>query len=193
MTRFRRLAGWEMAPLPDSAPPRASAGRPCPGRGGRDRRGGTVHTAAARGARRRPLPAQAQVIASHRCRRRRRHRRPPDRQTTTADARTIYQESWPMTTEPPTSAQPLWFIDNLVYIHVDGEQSGGAYSLSETWGAHGNMPLLHVHRRNDETFYVLEGDVRLFLGDREIVLARGQAALAPRDVPHSYRVESDRA
>jgi len=98
-----------------------------------------------------------------------------------------------MTTDPRTSVQPLWFIDNLVFIHVDGEQSGGAYSLSETWAARGNMPPLHVHRRNDETFYVLEGDVRLFLGDREIVLARGQAALAPRGVPHSYRVESDRA
>jgi mannose-6-phosphate isomerase-like protein (cupin superfamily) len=93
--------------------------------------------------------------------------------------------SWPMTTEPVTRAQSLWFIDTLVYIHVDGEQSGGAYSLSETWGARGNMPPLHVHRRNDETFYVLEGDVRLFLGDREIMLAPGQAALAPRGVPHT--------
>jgi quercetin dioxygenase-like cupin family protein len=98
-----------------------------------------------------------------------------------------------MTTDPPTSAQPLWYFDNLVYIHVDGEQSGGAYSLSETWGARGNMPPLHVHRRNDETFYILEGDVRLFVGDRELVLAPGQAALAPRGVPHAYRVESDRA
>jgi mannose-6-phosphate isomerase-like protein (cupin superfamily) len=98
-----------------------------------------------------------------------------------------------MTTDPPTSAQPLWYFDNLVYIHVDGEQSGGAYSLSETLGARGNMPPLHVHRRNDETFYILEGDVRLFVGDREVVLAPGQAVLAPRGVPHAYRVESDRA
>ena len=98
-----------------------------------------------------------------------------------------------MTTDRPTSAQPLWFIDNLAYVHIDGEQSGGAYSLSETCAARGNMPPLHVHRRNDETFYILEGDVRLFVGDREIVLAPGQAALAPRDVPHTYRVESDRA
>jgi mannose-6-phosphate isomerase-like protein (cupin superfamily) len=98
-----------------------------------------------------------------------------------------------MTTDPQTSVQPLWFIDTLAYIHVNGEQSGGAYSLSETWGARGNMPPLHVHRRNDETFYVLEGDVRLFVGDRELMLAPGQAALAPRGVPHSYRVESDRA
>jgi quercetin dioxygenase-like cupin family protein len=92
-----------------------------------------------------------------------------------------------MTTEPLTRAQPLWLLDTLVYIHVDGEQSGGAYSLSETWGARGNMPPLHVHRRNDETFYVLEGDVRLFLGDREIMLAPGQAALAPRGVPHNLQ------
>jgi mannose-6-phosphate isomerase-like protein (cupin superfamily) len=87
------------------------------------------------------------------------------------DTLAVYEERWPMTTDPPTSAQPLWYFDNLVYIHVDGEQYGGAYSLSETWGARGNMPPLHVHRRNDETFYILEGDVRLFVGDREVVLA----------------------
>jgi quercetin dioxygenase-like cupin family protein len=98
-----------------------------------------------------------------------------------------------MTSEPVSGAQPLWFVDTLVYIHVDGERSGGAYSLSETWGARGNMPPLHVHRRNDETFYVLEGDLRLFLGDREILLTAGQAALAPRGLPHTYRVESERA
>lgn len=91
------------------------------------------------------------------------------------------------------TAQPLWFADSLVYVHVDGERSGGAYSLSETLAAHGNMPPLHVHRRNDETFYVLEGDVRLFVGNCEVSLVAGQAAFAPRGVPHTYRVESDRA
>ncbi len=98
-----------------------------------------------------------------------------------------------MTTDPRTNLQPLWFVDSLVYIHVDGEQSGGAYSLSETWAARDNMPPLHVHHRNDETFYVLEGEVRLFVGDREVGLAAGQAAFAPRGGPHTYRVESDRA
>ncbi|QPP07846.1 cupin domain-containing protein [Streptomyces bathyalis] len=95
--------------------------------------------------------------------------------------------------QPQEHAQPLWLNDNLVYVHVGGEQSGGAYSLSETLGARGNMPPLHVHRRNEETFYVLEGEVRLFLGDREVVLTAGRAALAPRGVPHTYRVESERA
>ena len=98
-----------------------------------------------------------------------------------------------MTTDPLPSAQPLWFVDNLVYVHVEGEQSGGAFSLHETWGARGNMPPLHVHHRDDETFYLLDGELRLFLGDREIVLAPGRATLAPRGVPHTFRVESDGA
>ena len=92
-----------------------------------------------------------------------------------------------------TAAQPLWFIDNLVYVHLDGEQTAGAYSLTEFTGRRGDMPPLHVHHRDDETFYVLEGDVELFVGDRKIALTRGQAALAPRGVQHVYRVASEQA
>ena len=55
------------------------------------------------------------------------------------------------------------------------------------------MPPLHVHRHDDETFYVLEGEVTLFVAGEQTVLDAGQAALAPRDVPHAYRVESEEA
>src|SRR6516162_3979647 len=85
-----------------------------------------------------------------------------------------------MSTELQTKAQPLWFIDNLVYVHIDGEASGGAYSLVEISAAKGSMPPLHVHRRDDETFYVLDGEIRLFVGDDELLLDAGRAALAPR-------------
>ena len=89
--------------------------------------------------------------------------------------------------------QPLWFIDHLVHIRVDGDASGGALSLIDERGRRGDMPPLHVHRRDDETFYVLEGELRLFVADEEIVLGPGEAAFAVRDVPHAYRVESDEA
>jgi quercetin dioxygenase-like cupin family protein len=92
-----------------------------------------------------------------------------------------------------TRTQPLWFIDHLVHIHVDGAASGGALALMDERGRRGDMPPLHVHRRDDETFYVLEGEVTLFVGDEQIVLGAGQSALAPRDVPHAYRIESDEA
>jgi quercetin dioxygenase-like cupin family protein len=89
--------------------------------------------------------------------------------------------------------QPLWFIDHLVHIRVDGDASGGALALIDERGRRGDMPPLHVHRRDDETFCVLEGELRLFVADEEIVLGPGEAAFAPRDVPHAYRVVSDEA
>jgi quercetin dioxygenase-like cupin family protein len=94
---------------------------------------------------------------------------------------------------PSRRTQPLWFIDNLVHIHVDGDTSGGALMILDERGRRGNMPPLHVHRRDDETFYVLEGEVTLFVGAEEVRLGPGQAAFAPRGVPHSYRVESEQA
>lgn len=98
-----------------------------------------------------------------------------------------------MPTDLQTAPQPLWFIDSLAYVHIDGVQSGGALSLSEISAGSGSMPPLHVHHRDDETFYVLEGQVRLFLGGHQLLLDAGQAALAPREVPHTCRIESDGA
>jgi mannose-6-phosphate isomerase-like protein (cupin superfamily) len=90
-------------------------------------------------------------------------------------------------------AQPLWFIDNLVHVHVDGDTSGGALVVCEIRGGRGDMPPLHVHRRDDETFYVIEGELSLFVAGKHLLLGPGQAALAPRAVPHAYRVESEQA
>ncbi len=97
------------------------------------------------------------------------------------------------TTTTAPSAPALWFLDNLAYVHIDGQQNSGAFGLSELAGARGNMPPLHVHHRDDETFYVLAGEVTVLFGDREVTVGAGQAALAPRQVPHTYRVESDLA
>jgi quercetin dioxygenase-like cupin family protein len=52
----------------------------------------------------------------------------------------------------------------------------------------GHMPPLHVHRNEDEGFYVLEGRITLYLPGRSIELGPGEFALAPRDVPHAYEV-----
>jgi mannose-6-phosphate isomerase-like protein (cupin superfamily) len=89
--------------------------------------------------------------------------------------------------------QPLWFIDNLVYVHIDGDTSGGSFALLEMCGGRGDMPPLHVHERDDETFYVIDGELSLFVGEQQLILGASQAALAPRAVPHCYRVESEEA
>jgi mannose-6-phosphate isomerase-like protein (cupin superfamily) len=90
-------------------------------------------------------------------------------------------------------AQPLWFIDNLVHVHIDGDASGGRLALAEERGRRGEMPPLHVHHRDDEAFYVIDGELSLFVAGEHLSLGPGQAALAPRGVPHCYRVESEEA
>jgi mannose-6-phosphate isomerase-like protein (cupin superfamily) len=98
-----------------------------------------------------------------------------------------------MSLELLQSPAPLWFIDNLAYVHVPGEATGGAYSLCELRAAAGSMPPLHVHHRDDEAFYVLEGELTLFVGERERALSAGRAAVAPRGTPHTYRIQSAEA
>ena len=68
----------------------------------------------------------------------------------------------------------------------------GDCGLVEATGRRGNMPPLHVHHRDDETFYVLEGRLTLFAAGAEpLELTAGEAGFARRGIPHTYRVESD--
>jgi quercetin dioxygenase-like cupin family protein len=91
------------------------------------------------------------------------------------------------------ATEPVWFIDNLARVHVDGEASGGALAVVELSGRRGDKPPLHVHHREDETFYVLDGRLTLHTPDATVALEAGQAFVAPRGVPHVYRVESETA
>jgi mannose-6-phosphate isomerase-like protein (cupin superfamily) len=57
----------------------------------------------------------------------------------------------------------------------------------------GGAPPLHVHRREDETFYVIEGEITFFLGDQRIEAAAGDFVFAPRNLAHSFVVTSEHA
>jgi len=98
-----------------------------------------------------------------------------------------------MTATATTAARPLWFIDNLAWVLVDGTVSGGSFDLVEAEGRRGDMPPLHVHNDGDETFYVLEGELSLHQPGGSVTLGAGEAFFARRGVPHVYRIESERA
>lgn len=86
----------------------------------------------------------------------------------------------------------LQFIDNLVTVHVAPEDTDGAFGLAEVLARPGDQPPLHVHRAEDEGFHVVEGEVTLWIGDRPpLVVPAGHAAIAPRGIPHTYRVTSE--
>jgi mannose-6-phosphate isomerase-like protein (cupin superfamily) len=83
--------------------------------------------------------------------------------------------------------ESIWFIANLMDVLVDGPD----YELIRAYAPPGDMPPLHVHERDDEGFFVLEGELTLWVGDAEpVVLGPGEFANAPAGVPHTYRVTS---
>jgi quercetin dioxygenase-like cupin family protein len=98
----------------------------------------------------------------------------------------------------------LWFLGTLVRPKLAGAQTGGRLALWEGDLPHGAAPPLHSHPQ-DETFYVVDGDVTVWVVEPELAEDRawvetrsrpcgaGAAVFAPGGTPHTFRVESDTA
>jgi mannose-6-phosphate isomerase-like protein (cupin superfamily) len=87
----------------------------------------------------------------------------------------------------------VWWKSGRVTVKAGGAETGHAFSQIETDDPRGSGPPLHVHHNEDETFYVLEGEVTMIVGDERIDLAAGDYCLGPRELPHAYIVRSERA
>lgn len=102
---------------------------------------------------------------------------------------------------------PLWFLGTLARMRLTGEDTGGRFALWEGVLPRGAAPPLHSHPQ-DESFYVLEGEVTAWVVEPDLVddgdppawvagcARRGGAGLvsfAPGGTPHTFRVESDTA
>jgi quercetin dioxygenase-like cupin family protein len=90
------------------------------------------------------------------------------------------------------SAEPLWFLGTVVRPKLMGEDTGGRFALWEGELPRGAEPPYHSHPQ-DETFYVLAGDVAVCVDGRTRRFASGDAAFVAAGIPHSFRVESDTA
>jgi uncharacterized cupin superfamily protein len=87
-------------------------------------------------------------------------------------------------------ANQLWFQNSLVTIRVSMSEGQDGISVLEHRVPHGFSPPLHLHRTEDEVLHVLEGEFRVKVKDQEHRLGAGDVLLAPKGVPHTYRVES---
>jgi quercetin dioxygenase-like cupin family protein len=82
-----------------------------------------------------------------------------------------------------------WWGGGLATIKATGKETGGRYTLVEVLEPEGEAPL-HVHHREDEAFWVLEGVLTFEIGEETIKASPGSFLFGPKDVPHRYTVES---
>ena len=82
-------------------------------------------------------------------------------------------------------------VGDVYRILATGEQTGGTYALSEARVLPGGGPPPHIHHREDEAFFVLEGEITFMLGDRKVVAKSGAFIQGPRGIPHAFKNESN--
>jgi len=81
----------------------------------------------------------------------------------------------------------FWGLGDGVTILASGKETNGAFAQVEGLLAPGGEAPPHIHHREDETFYVLEGSVELRLGEVTYVVEPGDYIQVPRGTVHSLR------
>jgi quercetin dioxygenase-like cupin family protein len=86
--------------------------------------------------------------------------------------------------------QAVWFLNALSVIKVSSAQSGGTFALIEDTLPAGRPTPYHLHHREDETFYVIEGEATFYSGAQKIKALAGTVIFLPRGIPHGFRSDT---
>ena len=89
--------------------------------------------------------------------------------------------------------EAVWFLGFLATIKSSAETTGGRVAVIEHLGPRGAGSPLHVHHREDEWFYVTEGELTFWVGGQVIEAPAGSFVFGPRDIPHTFTITSPQA
>jgi quercetin dioxygenase-like cupin family protein len=90
----------------------------------------------------------------------------------------------------PGEGEALWFMGMLATVKASREGTDGVVAVIEHTGPQHSGSPLHVHHKEDEWFYVLEGELTIWVDGESIAAPAGAFAFAPRDLPHTFTVSS---
>lgn len=93
----------------------------------------------------------------------------------------------------PGEGEALWFLGVLATVKSSAESTGGAVAVIEHLAPRGSGSPLHVHSREDEWFYVIEGELTFWVGGETIVAPAGSFVFGPKGIPHTFIVSSEEA
>ena len=78
-----------------------------------------------------------------------------------------------------------------VVVKADTGQTNGAMTVLEFLIPPNDGPAVHSHLKEDELWYVIEGDFRFMAGDVMLRASTGGMAFGPRGVPHAFQNVGD--
>jgi quercetin dioxygenase-like cupin family protein len=91
------------------------------------------------------------------------------------------------------SAPAFWWLDDLWIVLAQAKDTGGRFSLMEEFLPKDSGPGPHKHTWSDETFYVLDGEIAVLVGEEIKTVRKGDFLMVPRNTRHAFRVTSETA
>ncbi len=91
------------------------------------------------------------------------------------------------TVRPLHEGRTIAVVGDVYRFLVTGQETDGQYAFWEAIVPPGGGPPPHVHSREEEGFYILEGEITFQIGDKQVVATPGMFANMPKGVPHSFK------
>jgi quercetin dioxygenase-like cupin family protein len=85
----------------------------------------------------------------------------------------------------------LSYMDCLFSVLACSEHTDGRFGLMEMVAPKGREPSRHLHHTDEEGFYVLEGELTFYVGEKTYAAGPGTFVYLPHGVPHSYTFHTD--
>jgi mannose-6-phosphate isomerase-like protein (cupin superfamily) len=102
----------------------------------------------------------------------------------------------PIAREPvfrrPNEGRTIGVVGDVYRFLATGEETNGKYAICEALVPPGGGPPPHIHSREEESFYILEGELAIYFGEQRFVARTGTFANVPVGTLHRFCNESDR-
>jgi quercetin dioxygenase-like cupin family protein len=91
----------------------------------------------------------------------------------------------------PNEGRTIAVVGDVYRFLAIGDDTNGKYAMWEAIVPPGGGPPPHVHSREEEAFYILEGEITFTVNGEKVVALAGMFANMPVGTPHSFKNESD--
>jgi quercetin dioxygenase-like cupin family protein len=99
----------------------------------------------------------------------------------------IAVKSFALSAQEGRTEQPLNIIGAEMLAKLTNDDTDGAVAIFQQNVPPMSGPPLHRHSREDEWFYVLEGQITIQVDGQQTILRAGSSAFAPRGTAHTYQ------
>ncbi len=90
-----------------------------------------------------------------------------------------------------SAGDAFWFVGALMVRKAGAEDTAGAFDLLDQTVPGGYAPPRHVHRHEDEAWYVLDGTATFWCGERELHAEAGTFVFLPKGIEHAFKAGPD--